>query len=98
MSDLKLGICLFNQAATWPEMLDAARRVDTLGYDHIWTWDHLYSIFGDPHQSVFDGWSLLNAWARETETARLGLLVGANPFRNPGLVAKMATTLDHVSD
>jgi alkanesulfonate monooxygenase SsuD/methylene tetrahydromethanopterin reductase-like flavin-dependent oxidoreductase (luciferase family) len=98
MSDIKLGICLWNQAATWGEMLDAAQRVDRLGYAHLWTWDHLYSIVGDPHQAAYDGWSLLNAWARETERTRLGLLVGANPFRNPGLVAKIAATLDHVSD
>ena len=68
------------------------------GYAHLWTWDHLYAIFGDPYQPIFEGWSLLNAWARETEQTRLGLLVGANTFRNPGLVAKTATTLDHVSD
>ena len=98
MPDIRLGICLWNQAATWSEMLDAARRVDRLGYVHLWTWDHLYSIFGDPYQSVFEGWSLLSAWARETERTRLGLLVGANPFRNPGLVAKAAATLDHGSD
>ena len=72
--------------------------VDRLGYAHLWTWDHLYAIFGDPYQPIFEGWSLLNAWARETEQTRLGLLVGANTFRNPGLVAKNATTLDHVSD
>ena len=88
MSDLKLGILLWSQAASWPEMLDAAKRVDRLGYDHLWTWDHLYAIFGDPYQPIFEGWSLLNAWARETERTRLGLLVGANTFRNPGLVAK----------
>ena len=98
MSDLKLGILLWQQAATWPEMLDAAKRVDRLGYAHLWTWDHLYAIFGDPYQPIFEGWSLLNAWARETEQTRLGLLVGANTFRNPGLVAKSAATLDHISD
>ncbi len=98
MPDLKLGILLWSQGATWSEMLDAARRVDRLGYDQLWTWDHLYAIFGDPYQPIFEGWSLLNGWARETEQVRLGLLVGANTFRNPGLVAKMAATLDHVSD
>ena len=98
MSDVKLGILLWSQAGTWKEMLDAARRVDRLGYAHLWTWDHLYAIFGDPYQPIFEGWSLLNAWARETEQTRLGLLVGANTFRNPGLVAKTAATLDHVSD
>ena len=98
MPDVKLGILLWSQAATFTEMLDAAKRVDRLGYAHLWTWDHLYAIFGDPYQPIFEGWSLLNAWARETEQTRLGLLVGANTFRNPGVVAKTATTLDHASD
>jgi alkanesulfonate monooxygenase SsuD/methylene tetrahydromethanopterin reductase-like flavin-dependent oxidoreductase (luciferase family) len=98
MTTLNLGILLWSQSATWPETVDAAKRADRLGYDHLWTWDHLYAIFGDPYQPIFDGWSLLNGWARETERTRLGLLVGANTFRNPGLVAKNATTLDHISD
>ena len=98
MSDVKLGILLWSQAATWPEMLDAAKRVDQLGYEHLWTWDHLYAIFGDPYQPIFEGPALLAAWARETQRTRLGLLVGANTFRNPGLVAKLTTTIDHASD
>jgi alkanesulfonate monooxygenase SsuD/methylene tetrahydromethanopterin reductase-like flavin-dependent oxidoreductase (luciferase family) len=98
MSAVRSGIALWTQAATWPEMLDAARLVDRLGYAHLWTWDHLYAVFGDPYQPIFEGWSLLAAWARETERTRLGLFVGANTFRNPGLVAKTATTLDHISD
>ena len=98
MTDLKLGILLFSQAASWPEMLDAAKRVDRLGYDHLWTWDHLYAIFGDPYQDFFEGYSLMAAWARETKRTRLGLLVGANTFRNPGIVAKTVTTIDHISD
>jgi alkanesulfonate monooxygenase SsuD/methylene tetrahydromethanopterin reductase-like flavin-dependent oxidoreductase (luciferase family) len=97
MTDLKLGILLFSQAATWEEQLDAARRIDRLGYAHLWTWDHLYAIFGDPYQPIFEGWSSLAAWAMATEQTRLGLLVGANTFRNPGVVAKTAATLDHIS-
>jgi alkanesulfonate monooxygenase SsuD/methylene tetrahydromethanopterin reductase-like flavin-dependent oxidoreductase (luciferase family) len=97
MSDTKFGILLWSQAASWREMLDAARHVDRLGYAHLWTWDHLYAIFGDPHQPIFEGWALVNGWARETERTRLGLLVGANTFRNPGHVAKLAATLDHIS-
>jgi alkanesulfonate monooxygenase SsuD/methylene tetrahydromethanopterin reductase-like flavin-dependent oxidoreductase (luciferase family) len=98
MTDVKLGILLWSQVGTWSEMLDAAKRIDRLGYAHLWTWDHLYAIFGDPYQPIFDGSTLLAAWARETEQTRLGLLVGANTFRNPGLVAKQTTTIDHVSD
>ncbi len=97
MTDLKLGILLWSQAASWPEMLDAARRVDRLGYDSLWTWDHVYAIFGDPHQPIFEGYASLAAWAMATERTRLGLLVGANTFRNPGLVAKTIATLDHIS-
>jgi len=97
MTDLKLGILLFSQAATWEEQLDAAKRIDRLGYAHLWTWDHLYAIVGDPYQPIFEGWTSLAAWAMATERTRLGLLVGANPFRNPGLVAKTAATLDHIS-
>jgi alkanesulfonate monooxygenase SsuD/methylene tetrahydromethanopterin reductase-like flavin-dependent oxidoreductase (luciferase family) len=98
LADVKLGVLLWNQATTWADYEGAARRVDKLGYDHLWAWDHLYAIFGDPYQPIFEGWLTLSAWAKATARVRLGLLVGANTFRNPGLVAKLATTLDHVSD
>ena len=97
MTDLKLGILLWSQAATWDEYLDGARLVDRLGYQHLWTWDHLYAIVGATDQPILEGWSMLAAWGVATERTRLGLLVGAHPFRNPGLVAKMAATLDHIS-
>jgi alkanesulfonate monooxygenase SsuD/methylene tetrahydromethanopterin reductase-like flavin-dependent oxidoreductase (luciferase family) len=98
VTDLKTGILLWSQAATWPEMTDAAKRVDALGYDHVWTWDHVYAIFGDPYQPIVEGWTALAGWAMATDRTRLGLLVGANTFRNPGLTAKLASTLDHISD
>jgi alkanesulfonate monooxygenase SsuD/methylene tetrahydromethanopterin reductase-like flavin-dependent oxidoreductase (luciferase family) len=98
MSPVKFGILLWNQATSWPDYATAVRRVDELGYEHLWAWDHLYAIFGDPYQPIFEGWSSLVAAAGMTKRARLGLLVGANTFRNPGLVAKTAATLDHVSN
>ena len=97
MTDLKTGILLWSQAATWAEMADAGQRVDRLGYDHLWTWDHLYAIFGDPYQDFFEGYAALAAWAPQTERTHLGLLVGANTFRNPGIVAKTMSTIDHIS-
>ncbi len=92
-----LGVLLWSQATGWDEFEASARRVDELGYDHLWTWDHLYAIFGDPYQPIFEGYTTLAAWAKVTRRARLGLLVGANTFRNPGLVAKTLTTIDHIS-
>lgn len=97
MKPLGLGILLWSQATTWPAFEQTARRVDRLGYDHLWTWDHLYAIFGDPHQSIFEGWASITAAAQVTARVRLGLMVGANTFRNPALVAKSAVTLDHIS-
>jgi alkanesulfonate monooxygenase SsuD/methylene tetrahydromethanopterin reductase-like flavin-dependent oxidoreductase (luciferase family) len=94
----RLGILLWNQGTEWADFVAAARRVDELGYEHLWTWDHLYAIFGDPYQPIFEGYTTLAAWAMVTHHVRLGLMVGANTFRNPGLVAKMMTGLDHMSD
>jgi len=97
MPDLKLGILLWSQATDWPQFLESAKRVDELGYDHLWTWDHLHPIFGATDQPIYEGWTTLAAWAMATKRVRLGLMVGANTFRNPGLFAKCATTLDHIS-
>jgi alkanesulfonate monooxygenase SsuD/methylene tetrahydromethanopterin reductase-like flavin-dependent oxidoreductase (luciferase family) len=93
----KLGILLWSQATDWPAFEAAAKRIDGLGYDSLWTWDHLYAIFGDPEQAIFEGYTTLAAWSKVTTNVRLGLLVGANTFRNPGVVAKMLTTIDHAS-
>jgi alkanesulfonate monooxygenase SsuD/methylene tetrahydromethanopterin reductase-like flavin-dependent oxidoreductase (luciferase family) len=97
MPDLKLGINLWSQASDWPAFLAAAERADALGYDHIWTWDHVWAIFGDPHQAIFEGYTALAAIAASTKRARLGLFVGANPFRNPALATKALVTIDHIS-
>ena len=95
---MKLGVLLWPQAATWGSFRDAAVAADTAGADAIWTWDHLLSIVGPADQPIFEGWTALAGLAPVTHSARLGLLVAANTFRNPGLTAKLATTLDHVSD
>ena len=97
MGELKLGVALWSQASDWPSFLEAGRRADRLGYEHIWTWDHLLPIFGDTRQPIFEGYTALAALAQATERARLGLFVGANTFRNPGLVAKSIATIDHIS-
>jgi len=97
MSEFKVGINLWSQSGSWAELLEAAEAVDRLGYEHLWAWDHVKAIFGDPDQPIHEGWTLITAWAMATKRVRLGLMVGANTFRNPALVAKIVTTLDHVS-
>jgi alkanesulfonate monooxygenase SsuD/methylene tetrahydromethanopterin reductase-like flavin-dependent oxidoreductase (luciferase family) len=94
---LELGVALWSQSSTWAELLGAARHAEQLGYDHLWTWDHILAIFGDSRQPIFEGYTALAALAQATQRIRLGLFVGANTFRNPGLAAKSIVTIDHIS-
>jgi alkanesulfonate monooxygenase SsuD/methylene tetrahydromethanopterin reductase-like flavin-dependent oxidoreductase (luciferase family) len=92
-----LGLVVLTYGATWSDAAATARLADELGYDAVFTADHLFATGGDPFQPFFEGWTTLAAWSQVTRRAHLGLLVGANTFRNPGVVAKMATTIDHAS-
>ena len=97
MSTLKLGALCWNQCTDWPSFLEAGMRADELGFDSLWTWDHLYPIVGSPDGPILEGYMAMAALAARTERATVGLMVGANTMRNPALVAKMITTLDHIS-
>ncbi len=98
MAKPHLGLLAWPQSTEWPAYRDLLVAADASGWDSIWTWDHLLSITGPADQSIFEGWTSLAAIAALTARVRLGLMVGANTFRNPGLTAKLATTLDHISN
>ena len=95
---MRFGLQLWSQQTSWPAFRDAALRAEAAGWDSIWTWDHLLAIFGPWEQPIFEGWTTMAGLAPLTSRVRLGLMVGANTFRQPGLTAKLATTLDHLSD
>jgi alkanesulfonate monooxygenase SsuD/methylene tetrahydromethanopterin reductase-like flavin-dependent oxidoreductase (luciferase family) len=94
---MRFGAQLWSQHTSWPDFRDAALAAEQAGWDSVWTWDHLLAIFGPWEQPILEGWTTLAALGPLTCRIRLGLMVGANTFRNPGLTAKLATTLDHVS-
>lgn len=94
---VRIGVLLWPQVSSWAEIRDAAVRAERAGASSLWTWDHLMSIVGPWEAPILEGWSVLSGWAAVTERATLGLMVAANTFRNPGLTAKLATTLDHMS-
>ena len=95
---MRFGAAFWVNRTTWPELLDAVRAVERSGWDSVWIDDHLIADEGDPADPKLEGWALLGAIAATTARPRIGVLVAANTFRNPGLTAKLATTLDHVSD
>jgi F420-dependent oxidoreductase-like protein len=98
MPNVRFGLQLWPQSTSWPEVREAAVAAEEAGWDSIWTWDHLLAIQGPWQQPIYEGWTFLAGLASLTSRVRLGLMVGANTFRNPGLTAKLATTLDHVSN
>ncbi len=94
---IRIGALIWPQYTAWQPMVDAAAAADRLGYDTIFTWDHLYPIVGSPDGPIFEGYLTLAGFAAATSRSQLGLMVGANTFRNPALTTKLATTLDHLS-
>jgi len=94
---IRMGALLWPQTSSWPELRDAGIRADAAGLDSLWTWDHLEAIVGPWEQPILEGWSILAGLSQVTTRPTLGLMVGANTFRNPGLTVKIAATLDHMS-
>jgi F420-dependent oxidoreductase-like protein len=95
---VRFGAAFWVNRTSWPDLLVASRAVEDAGWDSLWIDDHLLADEGDSNDPKLEGWATLSALAVLTQRVRLGLLVAANTFRNPGLTAKLATTVDHLSD
>jgi alkanesulfonate monooxygenase SsuD/methylene tetrahydromethanopterin reductase-like flavin-dependent oxidoreductase (luciferase family) len=94
---IKLGANCWNQYTDYQSWLAAEQRADRLGFDSLWTWDHLYPIVGTHEGPILEPYTAMSAVAATTSRGTVGLMVGANTFRNPALTAKMVTTIDHIS-
>ena len=95
---MRHGAAFWTNRTAWADLRDACLAAEAAGWDTIWVDDHLLADEGPETDAKLEGWATLAALATLTTRARLGLLVGANTFRNPGLTAKLATTIDHLSD
>jgi alkanesulfonate monooxygenase SsuD/methylene tetrahydromethanopterin reductase-like flavin-dependent oxidoreductase (luciferase family) len=94
---IRIGAAFWVQRTDWPSLRTAVETAEASGADDLWIDDHLLSDEADPEDPKLEAWSTLAAVAAVTTRARVGHLVGANTFRNPGLTAKLAITLDHIS-
>jgi F420-dependent oxidoreductase-like protein len=94
---VRFGVTLPQIKRTWEETRAAALEIEALGFDSLWLNDHLYGI-PMPSIPILEAWTTLSAVGAITERCELGLLVSPPGFRNPALHAKMAATLDRITD
>jgi len=100
---VKIGVLLpmGNHGAApepWPQVIEFARRAESLGLDALWVVDHtLFRFPGAAERGSHEAWSVLAALAAATTRVELGTLVLGLRFRNPALLAKMAATTDEIS-
>jgi alkanesulfonate monooxygenase SsuD/methylene tetrahydromethanopterin reductase-like flavin-dependent oxidoreductase (luciferase family) len=95
---MRFGAAFWIQRTTWDDLHAACLAAEAAGWDSIWVDDHLLADEGDWADPKLEAWTTLAAIAARTQSVRLGLMVGATTFRNPGLTAKLATTIDQISD
>ena len=97
---VKVGLHLpeTERIAPWQEIADISRTAEAVGFDSIWVPDHLlYRFPGEPPKGPWECWSVLSAVAAITQRVEIGPLVLCTAFRNPGLIAKMAATVEEIS-
>lgn len=83
--------------AQWQTSVDMAVLAEKLGYDSIWVYDHFHNVPKPAQEAVFECWTTIAAISQRTSRIRLGQMVGCNSYRNPGLLAKITSTVDVIS-
>jgi F420-dependent oxidoreductase-like protein len=94
---VRFGIKLAQMTGTYDGIQDAWLEADRLGFDTAWGHDHMLNQ-NDHTQPEEEGWTILAALLALSKQIKGGLMVTANTFRHPGVLAKMATTIDRISN
>jgi alkanesulfonate monooxygenase SsuD/methylene tetrahydromethanopterin reductase-like flavin-dependent oxidoreductase (luciferase family) len=95
---LAYGDVADGRAPTFAETVTFAQLAERVGLDSIWVYDHLIFKFPpEPDEGLHEAWTILSALAPVVPRVELGALVMCTSFRNAGLMAKMAATLDTIS-
>ena len=95
---IRFGLQAAQQQITVAELKEVWKEAEALGFDTLWVHDHLLASVGPPEGSELEAWTLLAAMAAETSKVKIGAMVSSNTFRHPAILAKMATTVDLLSN
>jgi F420-dependent oxidoreductase-like protein len=83
--------------AKWSKAVEIAVLAEEVGLDSLWVYDHFHNVPVPAHETVFECWTTVAAISQRTSRIRLGQMVGCNGYRNPGLLAKITSTIDVIS-
>jgi len=87
-----------NPSQTFTDVLELCTHAEATGWDGIWYADHFMPNAEDTSAAWPEAWTTLSALGARTERVRLGTLVTGNTYRHPAVLAKMAATLDHITN
>ena len=87
----------WDPAAAWARTVDLAVQAEALGFESLWVFDHFHTVPDPTDEITFESFSVLAALAMVTDRVRIGHMVVCTGFRNPGLTAKLSSTLDVIS-
>ncbi len=83
--------------AKWAKAVEIGLKVEELGYDQLWVYDHFHNVPKPANEAVFEAWTVMAAMSQLTTRIRLGQMVGCNSYRHPSLLAKITSNIDVMS-
>jgi F420-dependent oxidoreductase-like protein len=93
----KLEYAGIDAAAAWARSVEIAQQAESLGYDHLWVYDHVETVPRREPTHVFEAFTTLAAISQRTERVQLGQMVTCASYRSAGLLAKELACIDVMS-